>query len=324
MTEASAELEPAPTDEPGFLARMLRASGLVLVVMLAPALIVGSLLGGVAGMAIPFGMMGGIFASTGDGRLAARALFPIVVVGGALAAFTLGSWWWVALLVVLGALIGYLTALGRAIAIIEVCIVVTSSDKVNTVRDLILYTVFLAAGYVAGVFVGKAMGAPVIIRRPVLAHIDPMRASILGALSLGTAGAIAIATGWQKGYWLPMIFLILLEFLVVEEQGGRMVWFRIIGTLLGIGIIVPLLSQLAVPLQLVAFLLLVGAGLVLVSSRYWLASAFLTAAVVIVSSLGRDVTAIGQERLWATVWAALLVGGVAAAMSWVRRAPRPA
>jgi len=321
--EAATPAAPATST---WLSRWFKALGIVILVGLVPAILVGFWMGPVAAMAVPFGLMGGVFASTGgDGRNVAMKLFPLIVVGGAISAATAGTYWWVLLLLVLGGLIGRLSAAGRAVAVIEVCIVVVTADRVESWEDLIKFTVFFALGYLAGVFLGRLAGAPDFTEAQPFTHINPIGATLLGAASLAIAGAIALAVGWEdgKGYWLPMVFLIMLEFYLVNDEGTdrRMVVYRLLGTILGIAVLLPLVPELPVLGQVAAFAGLAAAGIATSDARYWLSAAFVTAAVVLVTSIGSDPTTAANERLWATLVAFVLVGAVAFAMQFIRIKP---
>jgi uncharacterized membrane protein YccC len=120
------------------------------------------------------------------------------------------------------------------------------------------------------------------------------------------------------------MFLILLEFYVSDPQAGIMIVSRLLGTVAGIAVLVPLLIQLPVPLQLVAFVALIAAGLATSSQHYWLATAFIAAGVVIASSIGGDPTSVGSQRILATFIAFLLLGLIAWGMRWVRVGQKPA
>jgi hypothetical protein len=124
--------------------------------------------------------MGGVFAAAGDSRRDALRLLPALVVGATVAALTGGSWWWALLLGGIGALIGWLSSMNRAVPIIEVAIVVTTAGPLSAWQDLALCAAFVTLGYLFGV---------------------------LGAVTLGAAGAAALLLDLAKPFWLPMTFL---------------------------------------------------------------------------------------------------------------------
>lgn len=104
--------------------------------------------------------MGGVFAAVGDSRRYALCLLPVLVVGATLATLTGGSWWWAVLLGGIGALIGWLSSMNRAVPIIEVAIVVATADPLSTLQDLVLYAAFVTLGHLFGVLVARLGGAP--------------------------------------------------------------------------------------------------------------------------------------------------------------------
>jgi len=314
---------------PSWLKKFVIAAGVVILVGIVPVALIALWLGPVAALAFPFGLMGGVFASKGENQTTAWALFPLLLIGGALAAYTAGTWWWVLVLAALGAIIGFLSSAGRAVAVIEVCIIVVSGDSYREPRDLMLYTAFLALGYFAGMSIGRLTGAAKFTERQPFTYVSGPRATILCAAIMGLAGVIGVLLttylGWTKAYWLPMVFLILLEFFVTDPNGGaKMIIGRVTGTVVGIALLIPVLSQLPLVGQVIAFVALIAAGIATSDARYWLSTAYIAAAVVLVSSIGADPKVVGGQRFWSTFIAFLLVGLIAWGMRWVRVGQKPA
>ncbi len=308
---------------PTWLRKFVIAAGIVILVGIVPVALIALWLGPVAALAFPFGLMGGVFASRGENQTTAWALFPLLAIGGALSAYTAGTWSWVVVLAVLGAIIGFLSSAGRAVAVIEVCIIVVSGDSYREPRDLLLYTAFLAIGYLAGMLIGRLTGAAKLTERKPFTYVSGPRAMILCAGIMGLAGVIGVVLtsqfGWTKAYWLPMVFLILLEFYITDPQGGaRMIIGRVVGTVLGIALLIPVLSQLPLVGQVVAFVALIAAGIATSDARYWLSTAYIAAAVVLITSIGADPKVVGNQRFWSTFIAFVLVGLIAWGMRWVR------
>ncbi len=310
--------------EPPFLKRYVKCFLLVALVMIAPVIIIGVTIGTVPAMAFPFGLMAGLFASTGDGQRVAWRLLPVLVIGAVASAATTGTWWWVLVLGVTGAVVGYLCTQGWAVAIIEVAICTTTADPVSGWKDMVLYALFCVVGYVAGIFLARLAGAPEDRRETPINLLRPVRAAIVGAIALAATGALAVPTNWSKMFWFPMTFLILLEYLVGRDQGGwKMVGYRFIGTLLGVVILVPMMAQLPGVVRFIGIIAALAAGLAISNDRYWLGAAFITVGVVLFSGIGQDPLNVAQQR-WVAIIAAgavLLVTAVAL-NAWVKIGPR--
>jgi hypothetical protein len=325
-------ISPEPTSTgPGVrshLVRFLAAFAVIGVVMIAPMLLIGSLVGVIAAMAFPFGTMAGLFASTGDGRGVALRLMPLLVIGGSITAITAGTWWWVPALALSGVAVGALATRGWAVAAIEVAICVTTADHVSNWGDLWGYALFVAAGYGFGILVARLAGAPEHLDRPPLRHISAPRAAALGGAALAVTGALGLAFGWNKAFWLPMSFLILLEFYVTDDadddaDGVRMIVYRFAGTIGGMVLLVPLVVRIGGVAQFLVIIALLAAAVVIPDRHYWVSAALITTSVVIFSSIGADPLEIGRERVWATVTAGLVLAVTVAAFSWIRTGPGP-
>ena len=319
-TSASADQTAAKP----FIKRFISSFLMISLVMIVPLIVIAVTVGLTPAMAYPFGAMAGLFATTGDGARAAWRLLPVLVVGAVAAAATTGTWWWVLVLGVTGAVVGYLSTQGWAVAIIEVAICTTTADPVHGWKNLLTYAVFCVIGYVAGIFLAKLGGAPDDRRAVTQNLLVPHRAAVVGALALAAAGAMAVPTHWSKMFWFPMTFLILLEYVVGRDQGGwKMVGYRFAGTLLGVIILVPIIGRLPGVAQFIAIIASLAAGMAISNDRYWLGAAFITVGVVLFSGIGQDPLHVAHQR-----WVAIVAAGVILLLTvgvlnmWVKIGPR--
>jgi len=314
----------APVDAKPFVKRFIGSFLMISLVMIVPLLVIAAAVGITPAMAYPFGAMAGLFATTGDGARVAWRLLPVLVVGAVAAAATTGTWWWVLVLAATGAVVGYLSAQGWAIAIIEVAICTTTADPIHGWKTMLGYAVFCVVGYAAGIFLARLGGAPTDRRATTENLLAPQRAALVGALALAAAGALAVPTNWSKMFWFPMTFLILLEYVVGHDQGGwKMVGYRFVGTLLGVIVLVPIVGSLLGVVQFIAIIASLAAGMAISNDRYWLGAAFITAGVVLFSSSGSDPLEVAHQR-WAAIVAAgvILLVTVVALNRWVKIGPR--
>jgi hypothetical protein len=273
------------------------------------------------------GFLGAILAAKGGSRQVAFALAPVVIVGGTLSTYTGGSWWWVALLGVLGFLIGTLATAGRLTEIMKVSLVVVAAGVHREVSELPTFACFLAIGYVLGLLLVLLTGSKPQDQRPSLTHINATRAALLGALSLAAAGALAVwftqAYGWTKALWLPILFLVFLEFYVTDSTTSTgIIAGQAVGTAVGIAVLFPLLNLCPKTITALLLVLLVAAGLAFSDSVVWLSTSLITAAVVLAASGSAEPGVIEGQRLWATIVAMLLIGLTAWATRWIRTGQR--
>ena len=299
------------------------AAGIVILLGVVPTLIVARFSGPVAAAAFPLGFLGAILAAKGGSRQVAFALAPVAIIGGTLSAYTGGSWWWVAVLAVLGVLIGLLTTAGRGAEIMKVSLVVVAAGVHHEASDLATFAGFLAAGYLLGLALVRLTTKKTDDQRPSLTHIDATRAAVLAGLSLALAGAIAVwltqQFGWSKALWIPLLFLVFLEFYATDSTSSTaIIASRAVGTAIGIAILSPLLSLFPSTVRGLLFVLLVSAGLAFSQSVVWLSTSLITAGVVLASNGHADPGVIEGQRLWATILAMLLIGFTAWATRWIR------
>jgi len=309
-----------------WIKKFIGAAGIVVLLGVVPMLIVARFSGPVAAAAFPLGFLGAILAAKGGSRQVALALAPVLIVGGTLSAFTGGSWWWVVLLGALGVLIGLLATAGRLAEIMKVSLVVVAAGVHRDVSDLPMFAGFLAIGYLLGLALMRLTSSKADDERPSLAHIDARRAAVLAGFSLALSGAIAVwltqSFGWSKALWIPVLFLVFLEFYITDSSTSTfIIASRAVGTAIGIAILFPLLSL--VPITGILVVLLVAAGLAFSDSAVWLSTSLITAGVVLASSGNAEPGVIEGQRLWATILAMLLIGFTAWATRWIRIGEKP-
>jgi hypothetical protein len=325
---STAPESPAKDRKLAWPRRWFGAVAVLILIVILPAILLSHWVGPAAALAFPFGFLGGILGAHKASQVTAWRALPILVIGGTLACLTSGTWSWAAVLAALGVVIGVASTAGRIATAMLVGIIVVASPSYRDAHDVMMYAGFLTLGYVVGVIASRFTSAPAYTDPQPFTDLSPVRAGLLCGAVLGLSGALSVVLteqgGWTKSSWLPLMFLILLEFYVSDPQAGFMIVSRLLGTVAGIAVLVPLLIQLPVPLQLVAFVALIAAGLATSSQHYWLATAFIAAGVVIASSIGGDPTSVGSQRILATFIAFLLLGLIAWGMRWVRVGQKPA
>lgn len=305
---------------PSLVRRLTVAAATVIGVIVGPAVLVGTFVGPVAAAAFPLAAIAGFAAANGDSQRGALRLLPLICLGGTAAAATAGSWAWVVVLALVGAAVGWLSSVGRFIAVTEVAIMAVSAGPQSGWSALSVYAAFSAVGYLYGVLAARLGGAAELTRPVPPTRVHGGRAALLGAAALAMAAAIALQVNWVKPFWIPAAFLALLEmwFVAADRQPGRVV-VRLASTYLGVLLVVPFLRWVpptAVGAAAVAVLIV---GMALGARTYWLSVALVTVAVVLFASGGASSVVVGQQRLNAFLVGSLLLAVVLAALHWARQ-----
>lgn len=296
------------------------AAATVIGVIIGPALLIGALVGPVAGAAFPLGAIAGLAAANGDGRGNALKLLPLMGLGGAAVAATAGNWAWVAVLALVGAVVGWLSTMGRFIAVTEVAIMVVSAGPQSGSRALMVYGAFSVLGYLYGVLAARVGGAPEFVRRMPLPRIRPGRAALLGAAALALAAVLALQANWVKPFWIPAAFLALLQmWFTAADVDRRRVFVRLAATYFGVLLLVPFLRWVPPAAVGAAAVVILIVGIAVGGSTYWLSVALVTVAVVLFASGEANPFVVGQQRFSAFVVGTLLLVVVLAGLRWVRR-----
>jgi len=296
------------------------AAATVIGVIIGPAVLVGALAGTVAGAAFPLGAIAGLAAANGDGRGTALKLLPLMGLGGAAVAATAGSGAWIAVLALVGAVVGWLSTMGRFIAVTEVAIMVVSAGPQSGSRALLVYGAFSVLGYLYGVLAARVGGAPEFVGQMALPRIRPVRAALLGAAALGLAAFFALQVNWVKPFWIPAAFLALLEmWFTAADTDRRRLFVRLVATYIGVLLLVPLLRWVPPTAVSAAAVGILIVGIAVGRTTYWLSVALVTVAVVLFASGEANALVVGQQRFNAFVVGTLLLIVVLAGLRWVRR-----
>jgi hypothetical protein len=302
---------------------LISTAGILILLGIVPTVLVAWWFGPVAAAAFPLGFVGALLAAKDGDLSVVFRLGPVLVVGGTLSAYTGGSWWWVAVLAVMGALIGWLASFGRVAEIVKISLVVVAAGVHREAVDLPVFAAFMTIGFLLGLLLLRVTGPGSPPQRHVFEHVRVTNVVLVGVLSLGTAGVLAIwltqSFDWTKALWIPLFFLVFLEFSIVDPSGSRaFVGSRMVGTVVGIAILLPLVRVLPTSLRGVVFLILLSAGLTLAEEVVWLSTGLITAAVLLVGGGGVDPNALEGQRIWATAIAMLLIGATGYATRWIR------
>jgi hypothetical protein len=296
------------------------AAATVTGVIIGPAVLVGSFVGPVAGAAFPLAAIAGLAAANGDGRGNAWQLLPLMGLGGAAVAATAGSWAWVAVLAIIGAVVGWLSTMGRFIAVSEVAIMVVSAGPQSGSRALLVYGAFSVLGYLYGVLAARVAGAPEFVGRMPPARIHPGRAALLGAAALALAAVLALQANWIRPFWIPAAFLALLQMWFTAADVDRpRVLVRLAATYIGVLLLVPLLRWVPSGAVGAAAVVILIVGIAVGRTTYWVSVALVTVAVVLFASGEANPLVVGQQRFNAFVVGTLLLVVVLAGLRWVRR-----
>jgi hypothetical protein len=296
-------------------AQVMRVVVMLAEIVVLPALIVGAVAGSLAAHAFPLGLIGGLLIMLGEGRRIGFRFLIVLVPAAALSGLTNGTWWWVVVFGALGASIGLMSGRGHGVAMVQVAIIACVVPDIDGWLDAAVFAAFLTIGALFGVLLAFRNRAALETDHPPIDGARPVLGSALGALSLGAAAAMGLVTGWEQPYWVPLLFLLLVQFLLVDEAAGRRkVVQRVVGTVVGLAIVVPISMVVPRSVVVVLALVLIAISMTVSDDRYWIAAALITTAVVLVSGSASDSLVLGERRLLATLVGALLLVGVVTAL----------
>ena len=266
---------------------------------------VGLLCAGAFGAAtIVIGTFAGFLGAFSCGWQRARRHVPVVGVAVALGALTGGTWWWVLLVTVLGAVAGYSSRWGLmpiyGLALVF-AITAPTIEHATSGTDALTWARLLTG--IALVVVGGMFGTELARRAGLASTLSteeekPGSAAILGvvtALALAVSAAIAVTSTVDHAYWLPMTVAIV----VMPSSQGRFKRGRdrLVGTLVGLAVTLPLAwvhPPRAASLVLAYVCLLV---LLSITGPYWLQITFGTAMLLLVVAPDTTVQTAGDRAL---------------------------
>ncbi|MDO8107655.1 FUSC family protein [Isoptericola sp. b441] len=300
--------------------RVGKALALLAVAVVLPAVLVGELLGLDAARGIVLGVLGGLLATSAAGPRAATLVGTVLVIGGVAVSAAAGTWVWVVLLGVLGVAVGVLAVRAAGSPLLEVAVVLCVVPAVN---DHTRLAVGLALGDALGILAARTAGGSARGARESGSGVGvTVGLGVLGGVAVGGGAAIGLAAGWEHAGWLPVTVLLVGQARLADDDRGRArIRARLVGTLVGLAVLVPVVLLLPPVWRLAGTVVLLGVALSEIRVRYWLSLAAGTAAVVLVGSGSVEETA--GERLGAVLLGALVVGVISAGVGWVaERRPR--
>lgn len=306
------------------------------VIALAPPIILGAIWWPAALSIVSFGAMVGIVAALGRGFATGAKSAAIFALGA-----TIGTW--VADVPILAALVvatmsilvAFFASRGLAGVMMFPALLVPyvihsaigGQPRQGFAANeflflLVTFLVLLAAGVYASMVVSQLITLPSAKATP---DFPTLGQSVLYGthLAIVTGVITFVALTWFPDTlwaWLTLTIYVLtkptcdLDFVKIRE--------RLVGTIVGSLVAASLLSVIGIPsvVYLVAVLLLVTALTLLAESKpYWLYASFLTPAVILIDSVGKDGDVVAGERLGFTFFGVVVALAMAVLMNLITR-----
>jgi len=292
----------------------------MLLAILGPMIVVDLLVGMGPALGTLMGTIGGMAGSSRSGWARALVVVPFMAVMGFAATLTGFGWGWA---IVIG-FAGFVAALGFPYGFMPAVMYATFvptiiAEKPSDIRTSLVTAAFVLLGGLVGVLVGKRMmRAPRTTPAPDKWVGYEGLLGFTGAVVMGGAAAIAVASDLAHAYWLVLTIIVLVP--PMAQGDNRRGAERLVGTVAALVIVLPL-SLLALPmwawLAIGAVLMVVGVQVM--QKSYTLFAFFLTAGVVLMVTAGHDVVKAADTRAFATVLGVILVLGVI----WIFQAVLP-
>ena len=300
-------------------ARFQKVVILVVVLVVVPAALGGLLAGAPAAAAVPVGVIVTMVVSASAGRTVAGTTLLVLMGVGFTAALTATGWWWVLLIAGAAGVAGWLidprqpAALGAAM--LNVTLIACTTHRQPDLRSAVIFGVFIGVGGVAGLSLAAMLARRSAAPQPprLELHIEHSLArAATYAVAVGASGAIGVALGWDRAYWVPMTTVVLGQAVLAQQR--ERIQARLIGTVLGTVVVVPLLGIIAPPAAYaVVGLGVLIAALTLGTTPYWRFSMLLSASIVMLlapDSSG-SISGVQGQRLWGTCIGAAIVAAIA-------------
>ena len=264
-------------------------------------------------------VMGAVATISGSFRSGWRRSMRVIPFIGALgvAAASVGyGWGWVMVMAIVGLVAGAGAPFGYMPPLLCAGLVPTLVHEATDVRAAIVTGCFAMAGGAVGVVFARRLGAK---PAPVQEHRRKGTAFLgaaLGLILMGGGSAIAIATGLEHGYWIPLTVIAVVPAIALgDSHRGRQ---RLAGTVAALLIVIPV-SFIPMPAwvsYMLGFLLFIPA-LVLYRRSYGFYAFLESAAVVLLVSAGHNVVHTGEARAAAAIIAIAMVAGAVVVATWV-------
>ena len=288
----------------------------LIVVFGVPMAIATAVAGPDAAYASVMGAVATISGSFRSGWERTARVIPFIGALGVAAASVGYGWGWVAVMGVVGLVAGAGTPFGYMPALLCAGFVPTLVHEATDVRAAIVVGCFAMAGGAVGVVFARRLGAKRAPAQERRRKGTAVLGAVLGLLLMGGGSAIAVATGLEHGYWVPLTLIAVIPAIALgDSHRGRQ---RLAGTVAALLIVIPI-SFIPMPAwvsYMLGFLLFIPA-LVLYRRSYGFYAFLESAAVVLLVSAGHNVVHTGEARAVAAIIAIALVAGAVVVATWV-------
>jgi hypothetical protein len=270
-----------------------------------------ALAGKLGAAAMIVGLLVGVLGSKIGGTRRMLYLAPAVAVSAGLGAITAYDWSWVALLAVVGVIIGAGIRFGWLPSLLMVGFAATFATATSSGRTAVEYGVIVGIGTLYGIVLARRFKAPEVVEGQRVPVQTAILVAIVFGIGLAATAAIGVALGWTEPYWVPEPVLLLTLYVLIGKQ--ERIREKTIGTTLGVIAVVPV--AIVAPPAL-ATVVIASAALLLsfavYSESYWLFYALFTFALVLAlappGDAGSEAAHRGSEILIGT---GILVVGLA-------------
>ena len=268
------------SEKPSGARRALHVLGAALVVVVLPVGLMEALAGRLGAAAMIVGLLLGVLGSKIGGARRMLYLAPAVAVSAGLGAITAYDWSWVALLAVVGVIVGAGIRFGWLPSLLMVGFAATFATATSSGKTAVEYGVIVGIGTLYGIVLASRFKAPEIVEGQRVPVGTAILVAIAFGIALGAAAAIGVALGWTEPFWVPEPVLLLTLYVLIGKR--ERIREKTIGTTLGVIAVLPV--AIVAPPAL-ATSVIAGAALLLsfsvYSKRYWLYYALFTFALVL-------------------------------------------
>jgi hypothetical protein len=154
------------SDKPSGAHRVLQILGAVLVVVVLPVALMHALAGKLGASAMVLGLLLGVLGAKIGGTRRMLYLAPAVAAAAGLGAVTAYDWSWVALLAVVGVIIGAGIRFGWLPPLLMVGFAATFATATSSGKNAVWYGVIVGIGTLYGIVLARRFKAPEIVEGP--------------------------------------------------------------------------------------------------------------------------------------------------------------
>lgn len=274
--------------------RWLHILGAVVVAVVLPVAVAGTVAGQPGAQAVFLGLLLGVIGAKTGGTRRMVYLVPVAGAAAGLGAFTAYGWWWPVLLAVTGGLAGAGIGFGRLPPLTMTALAATFTVPAPSGTDALISGTMTALGVGYGIAIAHRFGAAPVVEgdtRP-----PPVAALVAATLAaaLGAAAALGVALGWAEPYWVPESIII--SVLYIAAGKAERIRGKAIGTALGAAAALPVaILTPSAPLTSALATAAAIAALTL-ADRYWLRYGLYTFALVLALAAPGQVAAEAEHR----------------------------